>query len=120
MSDAALRDKLRKFLKSDTVKSKFAGKIKKLFAALDVDNDGRITKAELQKSLGSIGFQLSTADTGALLSQLDIDNDGRVDYNELHKFLHQVTILESDPAPAKPAVVATGKGAALRWRTLVE
>ena len=113
-SGAEIRDKLRTFLKSSTVKAQFGGKIKKLFNALDVDRDGRITQDEMRKSLSVIGLELSPSDVEKLFQELDIDNDNRVDFNEVHKFLHHVTIIEPAKKEPPPKVMATGKGAVLR------
>ena len=105
-SGAEIRDKLRTFLKSSTVKAQFGGKIKKLFNALDVDRDGRITQDEMRKSLSVIGLEMSPSDVEKLFQELDIDNDNRVDFNEVHKFLHHVTIIEPAKKEPPPKVMA--------------
>jgi calcium-binding protein CML len=61
-----------------------------LMRALDVDEDGTITKEEFRKVLPMLGFDGGgTEALDALFDQLDADLGGTIDYEELHRLLRK-------------------------------
>jgi hypothetical protein len=61
-------------------KSRFNA-LKDLFAQIDGDSDGKITKSEFEEALGAGGTNLAQADS--VFGKLDKDGDGSVSLNEL-------------------------------------
>ena len=57
-----------------------------LFAKLDADGDGKISKSEFETALGNAGVDQSSAD--ALFGKLDANGDGSIDPSELTKARH--------------------------------
>ena len=57
-----------------------------LFAKLDTDGDGQISKSEFENALGSNGVDTSSAD--ALFNKLDTNGDGSVSQDELAAARH--------------------------------
>jgi Ca2+-binding EF-hand superfamily protein len=55
--------------------------LKDLFAQIDGDGDGKITKSEFEEALGAGGTNLKQADS--VFGKLDTDGDGSVSLNEL-------------------------------------
>ena len=55
--------------------------LKDLFAQIDGDGDGKITKSEFEEALGAGGTNLAKADS--VFGKLDKDGDGSVSLNEL-------------------------------------
>jgi len=55
--------------------------LKDLFARIDADGDGKITKDEFEEALGAGGTNLERADD--VFGKLDKDGDGKVSLNEL-------------------------------------
>jgi EF-hand domain pair len=55
--------------------------LKDLFAQIDGDGDGKITKSEFEEALGAGGTNLAQADS--VFGRLDKDGDGSVSLNEL-------------------------------------
>lgn len=74
------------------------------FAAMDVDNDGKLTVEELQKGLARVGssvdgFAIPENVGEELLRALDADGDGTLDYNEFAAaaaHLHSVQLVRGD------------------------
>jgi len=52
------------------------------FRAFDADNDGRITKAELGGILGSLGYNASEQEVGAMMQEGDKNRDGFLSIQE--------------------------------------
>ncbi|KAK7301295.1 hypothetical protein RJT34_12156 [Clitoria ternatea] len=52
------------------------------FRAFDVDNDGRITEAELGGIMGSLGYNPSEQEVRAMMQQGDKNKDGLLSINE--------------------------------------
>ena len=57
-----------------------------LFAKLDTDSDGQISKSEFETALGNDGVDASSAD--ALFGKLDANGDGSIDQSELASARH--------------------------------
>ena len=55
--------------------------LKDLFAQIDGDGDGKITKSEFEDALGAGGTNLAKADS--VFGKLDKDGDGTVSLNEM-------------------------------------
>nr|KYP31502.1 putative calcium-binding protein CML25 [Cajanus cajan] len=58
------------------------------FRAFDVDNDGRITHAELGGILGSLGYNASEQEVRAMMERGDKNKDGLL---SIHEFLEMNT-----------------------------
>src|SRR4051794_16026921 len=59
--------------------------LKDLFAQIDADGDGKITKSEFENALGAGGTNLAQADD--VFSKLDKDGDGKVSLDEMSQAL---------------------------------
>jgi hypothetical protein len=57
-----------------------------LFAKLDADGNGQVSKSEFETTLGNAGVDQSSAD--ALFDKLDANGDGSIDQSELSKARH--------------------------------
>ncbi|XXG57510.1 hypothetical protein AAC387_Pa03g4644 [Persea americana] len=53
-----------------------ANDLKRVFHYFDVDGDGKISPAELQSCMGTLGEELSAADAEAVVQSADTDGDG--------------------------------------------
>lgn len=49
---------------------------------MDVNDDGRITKDELQKIIERSGFQASSSEVQTLMERYDKDGDGAISFAE--------------------------------------
>ena len=58
-----------------------------IFALIDVDGDGLITAAELQKMLTALGGEVSDEAAAHAVTVLDTDGDGLVSLAELTEYL---------------------------------
>jgi Ca2+-binding EF-hand superfamily protein len=52
------------------------------FKRIDVDNDGKITKIELQNYLESLKIPFSNDEINEIVNAADLDKDGSIDYKE--------------------------------------
>jgi hypothetical protein len=66
---------------SATASKSRSGALKDLFAQIDGDGDGKITKGEFEEALGAGGTNLAQADS--VFGKLDSDGDGSVSLKEL-------------------------------------
>lgn len=57
--------------------------LKATFKAIDENNDGTITQAELSKALKSTGMKDNLESVEQLIKLADVDGDGKLSYNEL-------------------------------------
>ncbi|KAG0590838.1 hypothetical protein KC19_1G130200 [Ceratodon purpureus] len=64
--------------------------LKAAFRVYDVDNDGRISVAELRKVLTSLGGEISDGEVQELMKQIDKDEDGFISVAEFIEF-HQTS-----------------------------
>jgi Ca2+-binding EF-hand superfamily protein len=53
------------------------------FLAVDVNDNGLISKEELRALMESRGFYVSEKEVNALVDKLDKDRDGRISYSEV-------------------------------------
>ncbi|KAG0593032.1 hypothetical protein KC19_1G300000 [Ceratodon purpureus] len=74
--------------------SKTDEELKAAFRVYDVDNDGRISNAELRKVLTSLGGEISDGEVQELMKQIDKDNDGFISVAEFIEF-HQTSAVSS-------------------------
>lgn len=79
--------------------------LKDLFAQIDGDGDGKITKSEFEEALGAGGTNLAQADS--VFGKLDKDGDGSVSLNELASALkgnhrHRHGASNSDQSSSDP------------------
>ncbi|WP_024574859.1 MULTISPECIES: EF-hand domain-containing protein [unclassified Afipia] len=58
-----------------------SGALKDLFAQIDTNGDGKITKAEFEDKLGAGGTNIAAADN--VFSKMDADGDGSVNLDEM-------------------------------------
>jgi len=55
------------------------------FAACDIDNDGKISKEEIQELIESRGYFVSAKEVANLVERFDHDKDGRISYSEFRE-----------------------------------
>lgn len=65
----------------DPTSSSPTGALKDLFAQIDTNGDGKITKAEFEDKLGAGGTNIQAADN--VFDKMDTDGDGSVSMNEM-------------------------------------
>ena len=56
--------------------------LKDVFAQLDVNNDGFITKDELKKMMEGLGEKVEESMIDAMIAMADSNGDGKIDFNE--------------------------------------
>lgn len=69
--------------------------LKRVFQLFDRDGDGRITKKELNDSLGNLGIYIPDTDLTQMIEKIDINGDGCVDIDEFRE-LYQTIMDERD------------------------
>jgi Ca2+-binding EF-hand superfamily protein len=79
--------------------------LKDLFAQIDTNGDGKITKAEFEDKLGAGGTNVAAADN--VFNKMDADNDGSVSLDEMATAL-------------KPKSGRSSPRASWRWRGCVD
>ena len=52
------------------------------FSAIDLNNDGALTKEELSKGMNSYGKQFSSEEINSVFSLADVNSDGEINYSE--------------------------------------
>jgi len=57
------------------------------FALIDIDGDGLITAAELQKLMAALGAEITDESAAHAVKVLDTDGDGLVSLDELAAYL---------------------------------
>lgn len=62
---------------------------KEIFEALDQDNDGKISAADVKQALVNIGCELTDDEVAALISKADTDGSGVVTWDEFLKVLER-------------------------------
>ena len=79
---------------------KALGAAKELFADIDVDQSGEITRDELRQGLSLLyGANLMEETVAALIEQIDLDHDGRIDEHEFVAWLeHSRSGMQVNPA----------------------
>jgi Ca2+-binding EF-hand superfamily protein len=53
------------------------------FKLIDADNDGKITRIELQSYLESLKIPFSDEEIAEIVEEADLNNDGHIDYKEV-------------------------------------
>lgn len=66
---------------------KSSGELETVFNYFDENRDGRISAAELQSCLRTVGGELSTAEAEAAVQSSDLDGDGHLDFYEFQKLM---------------------------------
>ncbi|KAJ0024738.1 hypothetical protein Pint_09134 [Pistacia integerrima] len=64
-----------------------SGEIQTVFNYFDENGDGRISAAELQSCLRTVGGELSAAEAEAAVQSSDLDGDGHLDFYEFQKLM---------------------------------
>ncbi|XP_044475399.1 calcium-binding protein CML37-like [Mangifera indica] len=73
--------------RSLSVESSSCGELEALFNYFDKNGDGRISAAELQSCLRTVGGELSAAEAEAAIQSSDLDGDGHLDFYEFQKLM---------------------------------
>lgn len=60
--------------------AEFEERLRKRFARMDVDKDGKVTKAELKAAIKEIRLPFNKGDSGRILKSMDKDDNGTIDY----------------------------------------
>ncbi len=74
------------------------------FAFFDDDNNGYITRSELQAALAQMGQKRSADDIAEMLEQYDLNGDGQLSFPEFVKMMEAMQP-SRDAEPALAAVV---------------
>ena len=73
--------------------------LKELFAQIDADGDGKLSKSEFESALGAGGTNLTQADS--VFAKLDKDGDGTVSLDEMMSALKaRGRVAKTPPVPA--------------------
>ncbi|KAJ8755492.1 hypothetical protein K2173_019290 [Erythroxylum novogranatense] len=64
--------------------------LKRLFQAFDRNGDGRITKEELNHSLGNLGIFIPDMELTQMIEKIDVNGDGCVDVDEFRELYQQL------------------------------
>ncbi|GJN02484.1 hypothetical protein PR202_ga19840 [Eleusine coracana subsp. coracana] len=59
-----------------------AAELTRVFALFDKDGDGRITREELEESLGKLGMPVPADELASMIARIDANGDGCVDVEE--------------------------------------
>ncbi|XP_044511095.1 calcium-binding protein CML39-like [Mangifera indica] len=70
------------------------GQLQKVFNYFDENGDGRISAAELQSCLRTVGGELSAAEAEAAVQSSDLNGDGHLDFYEFHKLMENGSVDE--------------------------
>ena len=76
-----LKKEAMKFIAARMPAEEIVG-LKKIFEAIDADNSGTITVAELNEALAKKGTSLKPEDVEQMLKLIDLDANGTIDYQE--------------------------------------
>lgn len=61
--------------------------LKSLFAYLDKDNSGYISKENLEQVIRSLKKDVSTSDLRAMIDEVDVNQNGQIDFTEFISFM---------------------------------
>ena len=62
---------------------------KEIFEALDQDNDGKISTADLKTALTNAGFEITDEEVAGIIGMADADNSGTVSWDEFLKVMEK-------------------------------
>jgi len=83
-------------------------RVRDLFAQWDIDSDGQVTIAELQRALAGLCIPIDKPALKRLFAQIDTDGSGSVDYTELEALLKNDRGEEDIIALAKEGAAKSG------------
>ncbi|XP_037703771.1 calmodulin-like [Choloepus didactylus] len=61
--------------------------LREAFRVFDLNNDGRISVAELKQAVTNMGMEISEEEVDEMVREVDTDQDGHVDYEEFVRML---------------------------------
>ena len=96
--DGKLRDKLRAFLRDRNESNQ--QRVTDLFNILDVDHSAKISKTELSRTLGEMGFVVTPKQMDMIFASFDVDKNGTIEYMEFFNFFRRTD--EYPDLPPKP------------------
>ena len=67
------------------------GELQTVFNYFDQNRDGRISAAELQSCLRTVGGELTAAEAEAAVQSSDLDGDGHLDFYEFQKLMENAS-----------------------------
>ena len=97
--DGKLRDKLRAFLRDRNESNQ--QRVTDLFNILDVDHSAKISKTELSRTLGEMGFVVTPKQMDMIFASFDVDKNGTIEYMEFFNFFRR-----TDEYPDLPPAAA--------------
>jgi len=62
---------------------------KEIFAALDQDNDGKISTGDLKTALTNAGFEITNEEVESIIAMADADGSGTVSWDEFLKVMEK-------------------------------
>ncbi|XP_047069443.1 probable calcium-binding protein CML22 [Lolium rigidum] len=83
-----------------TQKQADGAELARVFELFDRNGDGRITREELEDSLGKLGMAVPGDELAAMIARIDADGDGCVDAEEFAELYRAITSTGSEEAPA--------------------
>lgn len=75
----------------------------RVFELFDRNGDGRITREELEDSLGKLGMAVPSEELAAMIARIDADGDGCVDAEEFVELYRAITTSTGAEGPAAAA-----------------
>ncbi|KAG6654895.1 putative calcium-binding protein CML19 [Carya illinoinensis] len=88
LSSRKSTEKQRSLSGSDSeMMSKFCSELQRVFDYLDVDGDGKISPAELQGCVTTVGGTVSVDEAEETVKSCDLNGDGLLDFEEFQKLM---------------------------------
>lgn len=70
--------------------AEYRAELKSVFATFDKNNDGFITRQELQESLNNIGIAITDKDVKEMMENVDSNGDGLIDIDEFRDLFESI------------------------------
>ncbi|KAF5455547.1 hypothetical protein F2P56_025110 [Juglans regia] len=77
----------RSISSTDSETSKYCSELQRVFEYFDEDGDGKISPAELQTCVSTVGGNMSMDEAEVVVTSSDLNGDGQLDFEEFQKLL---------------------------------